>query len=82
MASEAAGGALDVIDRERYGLLVAPEDLMALAGALEWLLCSPEEQAYRGERAFERARFFDSDKFMERAMAVPEEAYSEPGRPD
>lgn len=77
VVSEASGGAVDVVDGGRYGLLVAPEDSAALAGALERLLRSSHEQAYWGQRAFERSRFFTPDTFMERLMAVLEEACDE-----
>ena len=82
VVSEAAGGAVDVVDRGRYGLLVPPEDPAALAVALERLLCSPEEQAYWEKRAFERSQFFTLDKFIERLMAVLEEVCGESGRAD
>lgn len=67
-------GSRDLVEHERSGLLVPPEDPHALAAALRRLAASPEERAAFGAAARQRVL----DRFtIEREVAAHEALYSE-----
>lgn len=55
----AAGGVPEIVQDGMQGVLVPPEDPLALAGALRALAADPERRRSMGERARERAEAFD-----------------------
>jgi glycosyltransferase involved in cell wall biosynthesis len=74
IVSTRVGGIPDLIDDGVHGLLVAPGDAQALAGAIDALLRDPARGRALGERARERRRAeFDLDVMVGKVEALYEE---------
>ena len=51
IATSAPGGASEILERGKYGLLVAPDDAVALASALDRMMSDPALRAAYGAQA-------------------------------
>jgi glycosyltransferase involved in cell wall biosynthesis len=67
----AAGGALELVEQGRTGLLVAPDDANELAAALRRLAAAPRERSALGRAA----RAFALDRTWERSLDELDAAY-------
>ena len=64
IAHDCPYGPRDVLDEGRYGLLVPPEDVRALADALEALMTDPERRAELAAKGKERAAYFSISRMV------------------
>lgn len=65
-----APGCRDVVGNGRYGIMVPPRDMAALATAMRRLLQDPGERGRLADLAWERARHFDWDHVVARYLAA------------
>jgi glycosyltransferase involved in cell wall biosynthesis len=66
VVASATGGIVDMIHDRQTGLLVAPGDALALAGALNEILDNPEAAHSMGARASAAVRAFEVRTVVER----------------
>jgi glycosyltransferase involved in cell wall biosynthesis len=68
-----AGGAREILEQGRTGLLVPPSDPAALADAIVGLLRDPAARRRIGAAALEASRAYGLDAYVERLSAIYEE---------
>jgi glycosyltransferase involved in cell wall biosynthesis len=79
IATDCPSGPREIVRHEVDGLLVAPEDPRALAGAIRRLLLDPDERRRLGERAGEVTERFSPAKIMRRWEELLLEVMTAPG---
>lgn len=70
VVSNSAGGALEVIDYGRYGILLSSEDVEEWVKVFKRLLISSTERNHWARLAKERSKFFSIENFRERLYTV------------
>lgn len=66
----AAGGVPELVQHERTGLVVSPNDPVALAGAMQRMLCNPEQRTRYGVEARRQATCHDAVRVVPAIEAV------------
>ena len=79
VVAAAAGGPLEIVTNGQTGLLVAPRDAAALAGAIVTLLRDPDRRAFMGANALLRfAREFTAGAMARATRGAYEKAMRNP----
>ncbi|MFH0919403.1 MAG: glycosyltransferase family 4 protein [Fibrobacterota bacterium] len=72
------GGGVEIVEAEKSGLLVAPEDAAAVTAAIARLMADPDLRQRLGRAAREKTRaYYSIEKFVERFEAVCREVCPE-----
>ena len=72
-----AGGAKEIIEEGKSGLLAVPLDSVDLAKKVEWLLDHPDQRTLIAQHAFQRAQEFGWPGILDRLFASYEEVVQE-----